>query len=264
MPEDEQPLHGGLSEESDTPLYSQLTSLLKRQIHSGILKPGDLIPSESQLCATYRLSRSTVRQALSQLTEAGLLIRRRGRGSFVADAKLNRHINHLYSFSEDMIANGRTPRSSILEKAVLRPAAFIADALSLPEAGEVFKLVRLRLADDEPLLLETTYLPLRLCPDIFNEDLSAQSLYALLRNRYHLALYRATETYEAAKLNKEAARLLHCRPQAAAFTIHRVAYLDNGTAFEYTSSVARSDKCLFRVELFSTKDKVRFSRQLNP
>jgi GntR family transcriptional regulator len=260
--DDGRQFHGGLSEENDTPLYSQLILLLKRQIHSGILKPGDLIPSENQLCAEYRVSRSTVRQALNQLTEEGLLLRRRGKGTFVASEKLNRNINHLYSFSEDMLASGRNPRSVILEKAVMLPGAAIADALGLPENGEVFKLTRLRLADEEPLLLETTYLPLQLCPTIFNEDLGVHSLYALLRSRYHLNLYRAVETYEAVKLTKEAAQLLRCKAQAPAFNIHRLAYLDSGIAFEYTSSVARSDKCRFRVELFSNKDKVNFSRQL--
>lgn len=253
-----------ITQESDVPLYFQLVTLIKRQINSGMLKPGDMIPSESQLCSTYNLSRSTVRQALNQLVEEGLLIRRRGKGSFVAKQKLNRNLNHLYSFTEDMLAAGLTPRSEVLENTVMEATEDIINFLELPKDNiKVFKLTRLRLANEEPLLIETTYIPLFLCPNLVSEDFTSGSLYNILRAKYNLNLHRAIETYEAIKLNKETCKLLKCKYPSTAFNIQRIGYLDTGTAFELTNSITPSDKCVFKVELFANKNRVNFTRQIN-
>lgn len=160
MSNEVQYFNDSLSNESNVPLYFQILTLIKRQIHSGILKQGDLVPSENQLCSQYGVSRSTVRQALAQLTEEGLIIRRRGKGSFIASEKLKRNLNHLYSFTEDMISLGLDPHSEVLEKTIVKATNDIAKTLAiLSENTDVLKLTRLRFANDEPLLLETTYIP---------------------------------------------------------------------------------------------------------
>ena len=254
-----------LLEESTVPLYYQLMNLIKREIHSGILKEGDMIPSESQLCAKYGVSRSTVRQALNQLVEENLIIRRRGKGSFIASRKLHRNLSYLYSFTEDMLAMGLTPHSKVLEKTIIDAPSDILNLLDMPAGKtQVFKLTRLRMANNEPLLLETTYIPLHLCPDIVNEDFSSASLYSVLRTKYNLDPHKAIETYESIKLSKEVAGLLGCKKSTTAFNIQRIAYLDTDIAFELTYSIARSDKCIFKVELYANKNKINFSRQLTP
>jgi GntR family transcriptional regulator len=247
----------------NAPLHYQIMDIIKRQITAGILKPGDLIPSESQLCAQYDVSRTTVRQALNQLVEENLLIRRRGKGSFVADKKLHRSINDLYSFSEDMKSLGIMPSSIIIEQEIIPAAEEVMHTLALsPANNKVFKIKRVRLADSEPILLETTYIPAYLCPNIMQEDLSSASLYTILKNRYQLNFFRATETYEAVKMDAESARLLQAKQQAGAFKIKRIAYLDTGRPFELTHSITRGDKCTFKVELQATKKGVDFSREL--
>ncbi len=254
-----------LSEESTVPLYFQLMSLLKREIHSGVLKAGDLVPSESQLCAKYGLSRTTVRQALNQLVEENLIIRRRGKGSFIASQKMPRNLNHLYSFTEDMLSMGLNPYSKILESTVMEASTDIKESLRLPDnKTQVFKLTRLRIANEDPVLLETTYIPLYLCPGVDGEDFSSSSLYNVLRTKYKLDLYRAVETYEAVKLNRDSAALLNCKQSTTAFNIQRIAYLDTGIPFELTYSIARSDKCMFKVELYANKNKVNFTRNIIP
>jgi len=264
MPEDLNNYSRGLSEESNVPLYFQLITLIKRQIRTGILKPGDLIPSESQLCSQYGVSRSTVRQALNQLAEERLIIRRRGKGSFIASEKLSRNLNHLYNFTEDMLSMGLAPHSEVLEQTKLDAPYDIIRALGITaEKLEVFKLTRVRYANGEPVLLETTYIPLYLCPGITNEDFASKSLYEVLRTKYSMDLFRAVETYEAVKLNRETSKLLKCKPSVAAFSIQRTAYLETGIAYEFTTSVVRSDKCLFRVELYANKSRVNFSRQIS-
>lgn len=258
-----QSLLGNISDESEVPLYLQLLTLIRHQIYTGALKEGDLLPSESQLCAQYGVSRSTVRQALAQLTEERLIIRRRGKGSFIASQKLNRNLNYLYNFTEDMISLGLSPHSEVLERTVISAPEDIAQALGIVSRNlEVFKLTRLRIANNEPLLLETVYVPLYLCPDIMHEDFSSKSLYEIFRTKYNLNLYRAVETLESVKMSKDTSALLKCKANSAAFSISRIAYLDTGVAFEYTTSIARSDKCKFKVELFANKNKVNFSRNI--
>lgn len=248
---------------STVPLHYQIMDIIKRQITADILKPGELIPSESQLCAKYNVSRTTVRQALNQLVEENLLIRRRGKGSFVADKKLHRSINHLYSFSEDMNSLGIAATSKILEQKIIPSSDEIMRTLALsPDNNNVFKIKRVRLADNEPILLETTYIPAYLCPNIMEEDLSAVSLYSILKTRYQLHFFRATETYEAIKLDQLAAKYLQAKQQSSAFKIKRIAYLDTGMPFELTQSVTRGDKCIFKVELQAAKGNVNFSREL--
>lgn len=252
-----------LSEENELPLYLQLLALLKHQINTGLLKPGDLIPSEAQLCAQHNLSRTTVRLALNRLTEENLIIRRRGKGSFVANRKLHRSLNHLYSFSEDMLAIGLDPSSRVIEKSVVTASPDEATALNLPtDELRILRLVRLRLANQEPLLFETARLPLYLCRGIEHEDFTGQSLYQILKSKYRFSLHRAVETYEAIRMPKEAAALLNTRPGDPSFQIRRIAQLQDGTAFELTDSIARGDKCVFKVELQAEKNRVSFSRQI--
>lgn len=245
------------------PLYHQILSFIRQQIKSGVLKPGDEIPSEAQLCSLYNVSRTTVRQALNQLSEENLILRRRGKGTVVASQKLHRNLNHLYSFTDDMKALNLEPLSTILESSVQIASEDISKNLNIPNKSSVYKLARIRSANNEPLLIETTYIPLYLCPDIDKQDFTKVSLYDFLRKEYGLVLFRATETYEAVKLNKIEAGYLRCAKSDPAFRIKRVAYLDSGFAFEYTSSITRSDKCVFKVELKTRKNQVSFSRQIN-
>ena len=259
MPDITQDLH-----RNPYPLHLQILNILKTQISTGVLKPGDIIPAESQLCKQYNVSRTTVRLAMEQLVEDNLIIRRRGKGSFVTSPKLKRSLNYLYSFTEDMLAIGKTPSSVVVEKALVKATTEISRLLSLPiEANEVFKLKRVRMADGEPILLETTYIPSYLCNGIMEEDFSKTSLYGVMRSRYNLFLHRAIEAYEAVKMDKETSRLLQSSTSACGFKIRRTAYLDSGIAYELTQSITRSDKCIFKVELFGTKNKANFYREID-
>lgn len=252
-----------ISEESDVPLYFQIMSLIKQYILSDRLKPGDMIPSEKELCSIYEVSRSTIRQALNMLAEENFIIRKRGRGTFIASKKIHRNLNHLYSFTDDMKSMNLKPYSRVLEQTVEKASESISGSLNINTNTKVFKLTRLRYANDEPLLLESTYIPLYLCPDILNVDFKVNSLYNLLRSKYNLILDRAIETYESIKMDADVARLFKCKKSSPGFSIHRVAYMENGIPFELTDSIARSDKCMFRVELKADKSHVQFSREIN-
>lgn len=255
-------LHFNISQDNDMPLYQQLLLQIRREIENGVLKPGSSIPSEMLLCSQYNLSRSTIRKALNQLVEENLIIRRRGKGSYVSDIKLNRNLNHLYNFTEDIIGLGLHPSSKVLENSIEEANESIMIHLNLPPTlNKVFKLVRLRLANNEPLLFETTYIPLYLCPDIVNINFSDTSLYNLLKIKYNLNFHKAIETYEAVKLNKKIATVLNTPVSTAAFKVQRIAYLDTGIPYEITNSYQIGKLCKFKVELYATPGKVNFQRE---
>ena len=237
---------------SEKSLQQQLADGLKRLIQSGTLREGDQMIPEMAICKALNVSRTTVRLAIGQLLEEGMIIRYRGKGTFVASRRMNRPINYLYNFTENIQPLGAVPSSRVLHAEVLTEVPDeVKRVLQLPvETSSVFFLSRIRCADGEAMLHEETYIPCSLCPGIAAEDFSATSLYYVLASKYALNLYRAAETIEAIVLSHEEAELLGCREKEPAFRIHRTAFLDTDLPFEYTVSTTRADKCIFELDLY--------------
>jgi GntR family transcriptional regulator len=255
-------LEGQIVEESGVPLYYQLVGIIKRNIIGKILKPGDPIPSELQICDKYRVSRSTVRQALKALETEGLIIRRRGKGTFIAEQKIQRKLNNLYSFSSDMRQQGLVPNSRVISFDKIHPTIDLVNTLQLMDADrEVFKIVRVRLANDVPFLLETTYIPVYLCPFLERNVIEHGSLYEFLKKSAALEPYYATETYEPVIFNKNEAEILECGTKTCGYFVERISNLEDGQIFELTQSFVRGDKCRFEVELY--KDSINFRRKVS-
>ncbi len=241
-----------LSTDTAMPIHRQLAEYLTRQVRSGVLKPGDRILAENGISGILGVSRTTVRAALDHLVEDGLLIRHRGRGSFIAEPRLRRTVNHLYNFSESVREAGAEPSSELLQCEAVTADARTAEKLRLPEGNRnIFLLRRLRLADGKPLLLENSRIPYCLCPGIEANDFSRLSLYAVLRDRYGLEIESAGETIEAVLIDRESGRLLNCGTPAPGYKIERVARLNSGAVCEYTSSITRADRCVFQLDLRS-------------
>ncbi len=252
------------SEETNVPLYIQLASYLRIQIQTGVLQPGDLMIAENSICDILHISRTTVRQAMNQLEEEGLLVRYRGKGTFIANSKIKRNMNHLYSFTEDMKAIGVSPSSKIIKSEVLTSCPDdVAEMLRLPTMKTpVFYLERLRLVNGEPMLWECTYLPYYLCNKIETFNFAKKSLYEILNDTYHLMMYHAKESLEAIILSKREASLLECVERSAGYKITRISYLDSGFAFEYTTSVTRSDKCSFQFDLYKNSSSKKMPLEI--
>lgn len=240
------------SESADVPLYIQLAAYFRIQIHNGALQPGDMMIAENSLCDILNVSRTTVRQSMNQLVEEGLLVRYRGKGTFIADFKIKRNMNHLYSFTEDMKAIDAKPGSKVIKAEVLdRCPDDIADILKLPTSQTpVFYLERLRLANQIPILWERTYIPYFLCNKIETFDFNKNSLYQILIETYGLDMYHAKESLDAIILSKSEAALLECPSKSVGYKITRISYLDSGFLFEYTTSVTRADKCTYQFDLY--------------
>ncbi|GMA41691.1 GntR family transcriptional regulator [Mobilicoccus caccae] len=175
------PLPVVIDRTSPVPLYHQLSEQLTALIEDGILKPGDPFENELALAQRLRLSRPTVRRAISELVSRGLLVRRRGIGTTVANQVVHRR-DELTSLYEDLVRAGRTPSTEVLELQTGVVDERAAEALGLaPDAGLV-AITRLRSADDGPLAVLRNWLPPEY-GDLTRESLEAEGLYALLRAR---------------------------------------------------------------------------------
>lgn len=142
------------------PLYHQLKLALREEIERGVYKPGDRLPSELELIRQYGISRITVRQALNELEAEGLIVRRHGKGTYVAERRIEQELVRLTDFIEDMQQARLNPSSRVLAF-VHEPASLaVARALNLKEGTEVVRVERLRLADERPMALDNTWLPL--------------------------------------------------------------------------------------------------------
>ena len=249
------------------PLYNQLAAYIKLQIQAGVYKPGEMMIPETELCTLLNVSRTTVRQSMNLLLDEGLIVRFRGKGSFIAEQKLRRNINYMYNFTESIRSLGATPGSVVLTCAVEQPDKTVRERLRLAEGADVFTLTRLRCANGTPLLLETSYIPYYLCPGIETLSFVSASLYNTLANQYGLNLHHAEETIEAIIIDRKTAAQMQITTKMPGYRIERLSTLSSGQIFEYTRSITRADKCLFRLELnrsaASGRHTVDFERQIS-
>ncbi len=215
------------------PRYRTIEQALRERIAR--LRPGDALPSDSDLCAEFGVSRMTARSAMHQLSEEGLVIRLPGRGSFVAEPPAHRRADRLISFSSEMTRRGRMPTSTIVEREI-RPAGRAAAAeLGIREGEPTVHLRRVRCADGEPIALETTRLIGATSVAVMGADLRHDSLHTVLLAA-GWSLRRGTATVGAASAGADDARLLSV-PRGAPMLVERRIIVDaHGRAVEATES----------------------------
>lgn len=239
-----------------TPLYAQLKQQLLEEIQGGRFLPGEPIPAETQLTDEYAVSRATVRQAISELVNEGVLVRKQGKGTFVHKPKIETNLQHLYSFSQSIREKGLQPVSRIIEFEAVLPKPDVAAALNMEEGKLVYKIVLLRYADDEVIMVETTYLPFDLYEGLSQVAIEErQSLYAVLESEYKLKLNHAIESFEPVVTDDFVSRLLGVPKASPALFLERVGYTGDGRQAEYTQSVVRGDRCRYVVKLTPVTDK---------
>lgn len=230
------------------PLYFQLKRLLLELIDNEELKPGERIPSERELSRQFGISRMTVRQALAELVHESVLLRRQGRGTFVADRKIVQGLMELSSFSEDMRRRGMVPGARLLEVQLQEASRKVERALALGADRRVLVVRRLRLADGEPMALEVTHLPYTLVGSLPRERLEG-SLYEYLEKDLGIELASAHQTLEPVVAAEEEARLLGVPPGSPLLLMERTTLSRSGAPVEFVRSVYRGDRYKFFVEL---------------
>lgn len=231
------------------PRYYQLKEILRERIRAGQWLPGSLIPSERELCETYGISRMTARQAISELVNEGLLYREQGRGTFVGRPKIAQQLLRLTGFTEDMRAREQRPGAKVL-KAEMWPAdETTAERLRIKARQPVFRLRRLRLADAEPLALETSCVSFIGCERLMNDDFETNSLYRLLETVYDIPALEAEQELEADLASPEEAGFLAVAPGSAVLRTIRVMSTRRNQPVEFATSVYRGDKYRFYTRL---------------
>lgn len=237
-----------LNKSNPIPLYYQLAERIKDQIQLGDLEPGTQLPSERELSEQAGISRMTVRQAIGYLVNQGVLETKQGIGTFVAEPKLAHDTLHLLGFTEEMMQQGGTATSQVLEQSMVIPPSQVAAELNLTREETTVKIVRLRLSGATPLLLETIFIPTALCPGLETKDLTTTSLYTILRQDYELHLQHTKQTLEATTANDYESALFGIEPGMAMILLEGVTYLAQKQPVEYFKAVYRGDRFKFKLE----------------
>src|ERR1700748_1486662 len=235
---------GPLDERGTLPLYQQLQSALRKAIEIRLLAPDDALPAERDLAADFNVSRITVRKALDGLVSEGLLVRRQGSGNF-ASARVHKNFSMLTSFSEDMRARGRSPRSVWLKRAEGTVTPEEALALRLSPGTPVFRFNRIRYADDAPMAVEFATIVASALPSLESVD---ASLYEALEKAGHRPV-RALQRLRAVLITADQAELLKAKPGDAGLLVERLGSLPDGRAIEFSQSYYRVDTYDFVAEL---------------
>lgn len=250
-----------LTANSGVPLYYQLISIIKRNISAGLLSSGDVLPSESVLCKNYNISRSTVRQAIGALADEGLVIKIQGHGTFVAEPKMRRRNENVYSFTNEIAAMGLKPSSTLIDFEAIPATLDLHKIFTLPAADSlVYRFTRIRRVNDEPLMLETSFYPKHIYPQLTRELVEENSIYSLLHG-VGIIPSTAIDTYEAVKISHDEATLLKCKSGSAGFFHQRKTKSESGEVFEFTQTLIRGDRT--KLEVMLKKDGVSFSRSVD-
>jgi GntR family transcriptional regulator len=238
------------------PLHSQLEANLRQMIRSGQVRPGSLLPGEHELAAQLGVSRHTLRHALGVLAAEGLVRRQRGRGggtlvsapAVAAEPPIERGLASFYAFAWEVQARGGAQLSFVLERAQISATSELAEHLAVDPGTPLERIVRLRTADGEPLVLETLYLAAVLAEGLAQTDLARGSVYDALERIHGIRITRARETIRPIILARPVARLLRVPSGSPAFAITRRTFAEAGP-IEWQESIVRGDRYLYSVEL---------------
>src|SRR5215212_10462482 len=228
--------------------YVQIEEELAERIRTGMLRPGDRIPPERELAEQMQVSRMTVRQALGRLADRGLLVRERGRGTFVSEPKLIQSLSRLNGFYDQMVSQGILPSSRLLSGEQVLASAAVAQVLDLRIAEPLYKVVRLRLGGGVPLALETSFFPARLVPGLLDYDLERHSIYRLM-DRYDARPVRATQSLEPVPARDQEADALEVPAGSPLMLVERIAWDTQDRPVEYAKDIYRGDRSRFVAEL---------------
>ncbi|HZS76738.1 MAG TPA: GntR family transcriptional regulator [Ktedonobacteraceae bacterium] len=241
------------------PLYHQLKEVLRNEIERGVYKPGDRLPSEPELMREYGVSRITVRQALDELEAEELILRRHGKGTYVAERRIEQELVRLTDFMEDMQQAGQNPSSRVLVCVHEQATPAVVRALHLKEGTEVVRVDRLRLANGRPIAFDTTWLPLRFGELLTGMNLAEETIYHILETRYSIPVISGAFSITATTADKRQADLLDISPGAALLLIQRISYTTGDEPVYVQDRYYRPDRVQYRVMLRRHDDAARNS-----
>jgi len=239
--------------ESSISLYEQLKLAIKNDIINKVYKPGEKMPSEIELGEKYGVSRITVRRAIKELVNEGLLVCKQGKGTFVEYTKKHRQIIGLDGFTELTSLEGHNPQTKVLSKNIVQAEGEIAAFLQLPEGSQVLELRRLMLDDDIPQIIDVAYFSLNLYPDIMDKIHDNVSTYRILKNEYGIVMKKAYKEFSAATANIEQSKLLECSPGEPLFLVKKVVYDSNDKPVHLSNLYVLSSRVIYTLTVENNK-----------
>ncbi|MFC4402179.1 GntR family transcriptional regulator [Gracilibacillus xinjiangensis] len=237
-----------IDKKSPLPIYYQLQQEIREQIQNGELQPGELIPSERIYTEKYDISRMTVRQAINNLAQEGLLVRMKGKGTFIAEQKIQQTLKGITSFSEEMKQKGREPGSRVISLKEINADRFMANKLDIDNDAKVLKLKRVRLADQIPVAFETSYMPKDTVGQMKEEDF-ANSFYEYVENVLHFHITHGEQDIESTLAEQEDKEYLGLEDGAPILLIKRLTYISGNKPIEYVRTAYHADKYKYKLSL---------------
>jgi GntR family transcriptional regulator len=236
-----------------TPLYAVLEGQIAAGIAGGEFPVGSQLPTEDNLVQRFAVSRTTVRKAIQNLSDRGLIEIRRGTGTFVTQPRITQELTELTGFVEDMNALGHAATARLIDRVVVAADADVAQHLALPVGTRVMRIRRVRLANGVGMSLDETYLPLAIGEKIVTHDLEAEPIFTLLEQRYAIPLLEAEYRLEAVSADPDVAAALGVNAGSPIFRIERTSYSVGDRPVDYEKLHYRGDLIRFRTRLARRK-----------
>ncbi|KRM97430.1 GntR family transcriptional regulator [Loigolactobacillus rennini] len=216
----------------ETPVYIQIHNAIKRDIETGKWAIGDRIPSERKLAVVFGVSRMTLRQAIQTLVDEGILERRIGAGTYVANQKVQEKMSGVTSFTDIMLAQGKTPSSKTVSYHLANPSLSEKEKLKLADGEQVLRMERIRYADNVPISFEVATVPEALVQQFSKAEVTS-SLYRTLERKAGLTLGGAEQTITAQTASERIAEFLAIKRGAPILRLRQRSFLKDGRPFEY-------------------------------
>jgi len=233
------------------PLYIQIAESLLEQIMSGELAPNERLPSERELSKTLNVSRMTLRAALRELGNIGLLVRRPGDGTYISKPKIERQAAKLVPFTEGMRNSGYQTGAKIIAIEQRLAELGVAGQLKIAVSTPIYYIQRLRFINREPVMLEKFSVPVYRFPNLDTQDLETHSFYKIAESEYGITIYQAQQSLESVSATEVEAELLEVEPGAPLMLERRVAFDPEHRPVEYGHDLYRGDRFRFITEIAS-------------
>ncbi|MFM9900495.1 MAG: GntR family transcriptional regulator [Polaromonas sp.] len=240
---------GGVEPNSPIPLYAQIKDILRARVLEGNYQPHQQMPSESEMMAAFNVSRITVRQALGDLQNEGLIFRIHGKGTFVSKPKAFQDLGRLQGFGEAMRQMGYETFARVLSLRQIVPTAQVQERLRLPKRAKVCELQRVRFLNREPISLDITYLSTAIGTRLAKEDLAARDVFVILENDYGLSLGHADLQIGSTLADESLARHLRVEEGSPVLVIERTTHTRDGAPIDYEHLYYRGDAFQYKVRV---------------
>ena len=235
--------------DSRMPLYHRLHDQLRDDIESGVLRPGDRVPTEAELSARFGVSRTTVKQAIQRLAHAGLVYRVQGKGTFVSQPRIPRRFDGPISFHEEMRQRGHTLATELLQAGLVPATRCVASALGVSPGTPVVRITRRRFLDGAPIALQTSFLPQDMAELADDPEVATGSLYEAMQRHFGQRPTQGREEYTAVVVAGDDAARLGIPDGSPCLAVRRFAWFADGRPVEYAESLLRGDRYTLHVEL---------------